>query len=188
MTPEERAVLERARVATLATADGDGRPHAVPICYAVLDREDAGGDSTSDSGHDLRLVSAIDEKPKSTRDLRRVRDVRANPHATVLVDYYSEDWSRLAWVQVRGRARVVPPDGDAEAGDAERRTDASSHDAAVAALESKYDQYAGHDLSERAVIEIRVVRTLSWGALEEYAEGGEDAADGRSAAEDYDAE
>ncbi|WP_126662304.1 TIGR03668 family PPOX class F420-dependent oxidoreductase [Haloterrigena salifodinae] len=168
MTPEERAVLERARVATLATADGDGRPHAVPICYAVL--EGNGGDSACDSNRDPRLVSAIDEKPKLTRDLRRVRDVRSNPHATVLVDYYSEDWSRLAWVQARGRARVVPPDGDAEAGDAERRTDASGHDAAVAALEAKYDQYADHDLSERVVLEIRVERTLSWGALEAYAE------------------
>ncbi|NUC74462.1 TIGR03668 family PPOX class F420-dependent oxidoreductase [Haloterrigena sp. SYSU A558-1] len=158
MTPEERAVLERARVASLATADGDGRPHAVPICYAVL--EDADGDSASDSDRDLRLVSAIDEKPKSTRDLRRVRDARANPHATVLVDYYSEDWSRLAWVQVRGRATVI----EAEDGDN------TAHGAAVAALESKYDQYADHDLSERAVLEIRVERTLSWGALEEYAE------------------
>lgn len=132
--------------------------------------EDAGGDSASDSDRDLRVVSAIDEKPKSTRDLRRVRDVRTNPHATVLADYYSEDWSQLAWVQVRGRARVVPPDEDAETSDAERRTGASSHAAAVAALESKYAQYADHDLSERTVLEIRVERTLSWGALEEYAE------------------
>ncbi|WP_339105760.1 TIGR03668 family PPOX class F420-dependent oxidoreductase [Haloterrigena salinisoli] len=162
MTPEERAVLERARVATLATADGDGRPHAVPICYAVL--EDAGGDSASDSDRDLRVVSAVDEKPKSTRDLRRVRDVRTNPHATVLADYYSEDWSRLAWVQVRGRAAVI---------EADRGTD-TIHDAAVAALESKYNQYADHDLAERAVLEIRVERTRSWGSLEEYAEWGDD--------------
>ena len=158
MTPEERAVLERARVATLATADGDGHPHAVPVCYAVL--EDAGGDSTSDSGRDPRLVSAIDEKPKSTRNLRRVRDVRTNPHATALVDYYSEDWSRLAWVQVRGRAAVIEAD----------RGNDTIHDAAVGALESKYDQYADHDLAERPVLAIRVERTLSWGALEEYAE------------------
>ena len=165
MRPVERTVLERARVATLATADGDGRPHAVPVCYALLDLEGGDGDSSDGPDPGPRLVSAVDEKPKSTRDLRRVRDVRANPRATVLVDYYSEDWSRLAWVQVRGRADVVEADGGAD----------TVHDAAVAALESKYDQYADHDLSERAVLEIRVDRTLSWGALEEYAAGRETA-------------
>ena len=160
MTPEERTLLERARVAALATADDEGRPHAVPICYALLDLEAA--DAPTEGGDDPRIVSAIDEKPKSSRELRRVRDVRANPFVTLLVDRYSEDWSRLAWVQVRGRARVVSAEPDANA-------DASAvHDAAVDALESKYDQYADHDLDDRPIIEIRVGRTLSWGALEAY--------------------
>ncbi|MFC4541664.1 TIGR03668 family PPOX class F420-dependent oxidoreductase [Halosolutus amylolyticus] len=142
MTPAERAFLERARVAALATVDADGRPHVVPICYALLDADDA------------RLVTAIDEKPKSTRDLQRVRNVRTEPRVTVLADRYREDWSRLAWVQVRGKARVLSPGAD-------------SHAAAVTALEAKYEQYADHDLADRPIIAIVVAETRSWGALEE---------------------
>lgn len=144
MRPEERAFLEAARVGYLATADSDGQPHVVPICFALV------GPSETP-----RLVSPIDAKPKSTQDLQRVRDIRGNPRVTLLVDRYSEEWSRLAWVQVRGRASLRSPD---EPG----------HETAVAALESKYDQYADHPLSERPVIEIRVGRTLSWGSTDDY--------------------
>ncbi|MDS0476520.1 TIGR03668 family PPOX class F420-dependent oxidoreductase [Natrinema sp. 1APR25-10V2] len=157
MTPAEQAFLERARVAALATVDGEGRPHAVPICFALLaadettaaransDREDATAERT--------IVSAIDEKPKATRELKRVRNIRTNPRVTVLVDRYREDWSRLAWVQVRGRARILEPGK-------------SGHDTAIGALEAKYDQYADHDLEDRSVIAIREGLTVSWGALE----------------------
>lgn len=153
MTPEEQAVLERARVGRLATADADGNPHVIPICYAIV--EEAGA---------VRIVSAIDEKPKSTRDLQRVRDIRENPSIALLVDFYDEDWSRLAWVQVRGRARL-------------RSGETDGHGTAVSALESRYEQYASdahnhdhdHDLRNRPILEISVDRTLSWGALEEYA-------------------
>ncbi|MCU4974870.1 TIGR03668 family PPOX class F420-dependent oxidoreductase [Halobacteria archaeon AArc-m2/3/4] len=150
MTPEEQAVLECARVGRLATADADGNPHVVPICYALVGTPDK-----------ERVVSAIDEKPKSTRDLQRVRDIRTNSSVAVLVDFYDEDWSRLAWVQVRGRARVL-------SSGASNETD--SHETAVCALESKYEQYASdaHDLRDRAILELDVDRTLSWGALEAY--------------------
>lgn len=141
MEPEERAFVECSRVGSLATADADGRPHAVPICYAVL------GES------DPRIVSAVDEKPKSTRELRRVRDVRENPRVTLLVHRYDADWSRLGWVQVRGRAAVLEPDDP-------------DHADAVAALEAKYDQYSDHDLATRPALAIDVGRTLSWGTLE----------------------
>ncbi|TYL37087.1 TIGR03668 family PPOX class F420-dependent oxidoreductase [Natronococcus pandeyae] len=144
MTPAERAFLERARVGSLATVDARNRPHPVPICYALVD-----------GAHEVRLVSAIDEKPKSTRELRRVRNIRSNPWVSVLVDRYSEDWSRLAWVQVRGRADVVHPDE-------------SGHEAAVRALRSTYEQYDDHDLQERPVVSIRIDETRSWGALEEW--------------------
>ncbi|WP_254531741.1 TIGR03668 family PPOX class F420-dependent oxidoreductase [Natrinema gelatinilyticum] len=170
MTPAERAFLERGRVAALATVDGNGRPHAVPICYALLEREDV-IDSTNatDPTDGTELVSAIDEKPKTTSALQRVRNVRVNPHVTVLVDRYRADWSRLAWVQVRGRARIVEPETAANsAADAVMREPADSalHDAAVAALETKYDQYAAHDLGDRPIVSIRADRTVSWGALE----------------------
>lgn len=166
MTPDERAFLERARVAALATVDDENRPHAVPVCFAPLEREDP---TNADSEGALRIVSAIDEKPKSTRELRRVRNVRTNPQVTLLVDRYREDWSRLAWVQVRGRARILEPD----AADSDR-PDPAIRDAAVNALESKYDQYADHDLDERPLISIRVDRTVSWGALEDAEESVEE--------------
>ncbi|PGF16426.1 TIGR03668 family PPOX class F420-dependent oxidoreductase [Natrinema sp. CBA1119] len=173
MTPDERAFLERARVGSLATVDEENRPHVVPICFALLERPQvasptavtnrtASSESRSaDGGANGRIVSAIDEKPKATRDLRRVRNIRTNPQVTVLVDRYREDWSRLAWVQVRGRARILEPE-------------VSGHHSAVHALESKYDQYAAHDLDERPIVSIRVDRTVSWGALEDPEESVEE--------------
>jgi PPOX class probable F420-dependent enzyme len=79
-------------VARLATVDPDGRPHVVPICF-VLD----GG----------TLYTAIDEKPKRTRRLRRLENIEANPQVEVLIDHYEEDWSKLWWLRLRGRARIV---------------------------------------------------------------------------------
>jgi PPOX class probable F420-dependent enzyme len=81
-----------APVARLATVDPDGRPHVVPICF-VLD----GG----------TLYTAIDEKPKRTRRLRRLENIEANPQVEVLIDHYEEDWSKLWWLRLRGRARIV---------------------------------------------------------------------------------
>ena len=78
---------EDARVARLATVSRDGRPHVVPICF-VLD-----GDT---------LHTAVDEKPKRTRSLQRLRNIEANPNVEVLIDGYDEDWSRLWWVRLRG--------------------------------------------------------------------------------------
>ncbi|MFB6169672.1 MAG: TIGR03668 family PPOX class F420-dependent oxidoreductase [Haloarculaceae archaeon] len=135
VTDPERSFLESARVGRLATADAEANPHAVPVCYALV-----GG----------RLVSAIDEKPKSTTDLQRVRDVAENPRVALVVDHYEEDWSELAWVQARGRAAVLDPDD-------------SGHADAVAALREKYDQYRDHGLESRPVVEIRTDRVLSWG-------------------------
>jgi PPOX class probable F420-dependent enzyme len=102
-----------ARVGRLATVSGDGLPHVVPICFAL------DGDV---------IVSAVDAKPKSTRALRRLANVRANPKVSVLVDEYDDaDWSRLWWVRADGRARVV--DTGVE------------HANAVEALRRKYRQY-----------------------------------------------
>lgn len=149
-TDPERTFLEAMRVGRLATADAEGRPHVVPVCYAL-----AGGD-------DPRIVTPIDEKPKETTDLRRVRDVRANPRVALVVDRYAEDWSRLGWVQVRGTAAVVEP-GEAAA-DAETEGEAN-HPAAVRALRAKYDQYADHALEDRPVVRIDPGSVLSWGDL-----------------------
>ena len=71
-----RERVRTARVARLATIDPDGRPHLVPIVFA-LDGE--------------RLYSAVDAKPKRSRRLRRVANARERPDVTVLVDHYEDD-------------------------------------------------------------------------------------------------
>ena len=94
MSPEEaRARFAAARVARLATADAAGRPHLVPIAFAVE------GDT---------VYSAVDAKPKRTRALRRLANVRENPAVALLVDHWEEeDWGALWWVRAEGRGRVL---------------------------------------------------------------------------------
>jgi len=151
LSERERAYLESARVGRLATADTDGRPHAVPICFALVDGEESGEAGNGPPA----LVSPIDEKPKTVgpSDLRRVRDVRENPAVALVVDHYREDWDRLGWMQVRGRASMLDPD-------------ASGHAEAVAALQRKYDQYRDHALEERPVLRITIGHVVPWGELE----------------------
>ena len=103
---EER--LAHARIGRLATVTAAGRPHIVPVCFAV-----AGG----------RIVTAVDAKPKATTELKRLENVRATGRASLLVDHYEEDWSKLWWVRVDGRAEVV------------------ESEMAIDALASKYAQY-----------------------------------------------
>ncbi len=83
-----------ARVARLATVTPEGRPHVVPCCFVLAGDRDV-------------LYSAVDGKPKSTLALRRLANIRANPHASLLVDHYADDWSALWWVRVDGAARLV---------------------------------------------------------------------------------
>ncbi len=84
-----------ARVARLATVGRDGRPHVVPICFAL------DGDT---------LYTAVDAKPKSTRALRRLANIEAEPWVEIVIDHYDEDWSKLWWVRLSGRARVIDHD------------------------------------------------------------------------------
>jgi PPOX class probable F420-dependent enzyme len=106
--------LRDGRVARLATVGSDGAVRLVPICFAVV------------AGH---VVGAVDHKPKRTGRLRRLDDMVATGSATVLVDHYDdEDWTRLWWVRIRGRATVHDP-GDPAADDA------------ITALVAKYPQY-----------------------------------------------
>jgi PPOX class probable F420-dependent enzyme len=89
---EARARFAAARVARLATVSADGRPHVVPIVFAV------DGDV---------LYTAVDAKPKSTRTLRRLANIAANPQVAVLVDHYADDWTQLWWVRADGTARLL---------------------------------------------------------------------------------
>jgi PPOX class probable F420-dependent enzyme len=130
-----RAHLAAARVGRLATVRPDGRPHVVVCCFAVE------GDG---------LWTAVDEKPKRTGGrLQRLENVRANPHASLLVDHYEEDWERLWWVRVDGAAAVL------EIGNEEER--------AIAALTARYPQYADAP-PPGPVIAIAIERITGWSA------------------------
>lgn len=134
-TEAQRAFLESHRVAHLATADAQGRPHVVPICYAY-------------DGAYLYVV--IDTKPKRVGpfQLRRLRNIRDNPHVAVLVDDYSDDWSRLAYVLIRGRADVLMK--------------GEVHEKALRLLRAKYPQYRRMALEDRPVIRITPGRVVEW--------------------------
>ncbi|GAA1797168.1 TIGR03668 family PPOX class F420-dependent oxidoreductase [Actinomadura chokoriensis] len=93
LSPDDaRRLLASVPIVRLATVGEDGRPHLVPVTFAV---------------HRGSVYTAVDHKPKSTRDLRRLANVRANPRVALLADHYEDDWSRLWWVRVDGRAQVV---------------------------------------------------------------------------------
>jgi PPOX class probable F420-dependent enzyme len=123
---EARERLARARVARLATADAAGRPHVVPICFAVAPRRVASQGPSSP----LDIVyHAIDHKPKSGRALRRLANVAVNPSVALIADHYEdEDWAALWWVRADGRARVL------EGGTVEAQE-------ALALLVARYAQY-----------------------------------------------
>jgi PPOX class probable F420-dependent enzyme len=130
------ARLTAARVARLATTDRDGRPHLVPIVFAV------DGDT---------LYSAVDRKPKRSTTLRRIENARARPDVTILVDHYEDDWRRLWWIRLRGRARVL------EAG-AERER-------ALTLLAEKYDQYRS-ERPDGPVLAVDIVDVREWSAAQ----------------------
>jgi PPOX class probable F420-dependent enzyme len=107
-----RARFADAAIGRLATVTADDKPHIVPCCFALS------GDI---------VYSAVDHKPKSTRQLRRITNLRGNPHAALLVDYYDEDWSSLWWVRADGTGRILDTGPDL--------------DRAITLLVAKYDQY-----------------------------------------------
>jgi PPOX class probable F420-dependent enzyme len=126
------ARLTAARVARLATIDPDGRAHLVPIVFAI------DGDT---------LYSAVDRKPKRSRTLRRIENARARPDVTILVDHYEDDWRRLWWIRLRGRARVL------DEGDERER--------ALALLAEKYPQYRD-ERPDGPVLAVDVTEVRAW--------------------------
>jgi PPOX class probable F420-dependent enzyme len=119
-------------VARLATIDPDGRPHLVPIVFAVE------GDT---------LYSAVDRKPKRSQRLRRIENARARPDVTILVDHYDDDWEALWWIRVRGRARVL------DHGEERER--------ALALLAAKYPQYE-REPPDGPVLAVDLTEERSW--------------------------
>ncbi len=150
LTTAERLLLDEARTAVLATIDPTGSPRLVPICYATL---------RATAGAGLAIYSPLDAKPKRVADphlLARARDIAARSAVSLLVDHWDEDWKRLGWLRIRGRADLL--EADDPAGGAERAR-------AIAALRSKYPQYADHDLEARPIVRIQPTDVSSWGAL-----------------------
>ncbi len=141
MTEEAvQARLKQARVARLATGDEQGRPHMVPICYAYDGR---------------CFYTALDQKPKQVppERLARVRHIQANPNVALLVDEYGEDWEKLWYILVRGKAEIL--------------SEGEKNDKALRLLKEKYPQYAsGTLLPQRApVIQIVPTQIIGWGRV-----------------------
>jgi len=135
---QARERFARQRIARLATVGASGRPHLVPVVFALS------GDT---------LAFAVDHKPKRSERLRRLENIRANPSVCVLADAYDEDWDRLWWVRADGTARVLPPPDDSAA--------AAGY---VRLLTEKYrEQYAGR-APRGQVVEIEVGRWSGWQA------------------------
>ena len=137
LSARQSLLLSSARVGHLATADTQGSPHVVPVCFA------AGAES---------IYSVLDQKPKraSLTRLRRVKNIQANPQVTLLVDHYEEDWSRLWYIMVGGRGELLL--------EGEERIEA------VDILRAKYRQYQTMDIDENPVIKITPSKVVSWGA------------------------
>ena len=96
-----RRLASEGRVARLGTIDPDGRPHLVPLCFAL------DGDT---------FYSEVDQKPKSSKRLRRLENISRDPRVTILVDHYEEDWPKVWWVRMRGPGRVVDDESERDRG------------------------------------------------------------------------
>ncbi len=138
LTENEAQFVQEQRVGHLATSDEEGHPYVVPVCYA-FDGE--------------RFYTPLDEKPKrvEANKLRRVRNIEARHEAALVIDQYGEDWSRLGYILVQGRADLLAP-GDA------------LHAHALHLLRARYPQYRSMNLETKRVIVITPTRVTSWGA------------------------
>ncbi len=138
LSARERHFIDTRRIGHLATADAGAAPHVVPVCFGLV------GDS---------LYITIDRKPKRAggRPLKRLANILANPQAAIVFDHYDEDWRRLAWVMLRGRAEILG--------------DGAEHGRAQALLQARYRQLAAMEIATLPVIAIRIDRVTSWGDL-----------------------
>ena len=136
LSPSALRFVRAARVAHLATADASGQPLVIPICFAFNGKE---------------FFSPIDEKPKRTTRLKRLRNIAENPKVSLIIDHYDEDWQRLAYVLIRGTAKILAR--------------GQRHRKGVRLLRRKYSQYRKMAIHERPMIVITPQRLTSWGTL-----------------------
>lgn len=139
LTEVETQFVQRQRVARLATADENGSPHLVPVCYAF---------------DGARFYTPLDEKPKrvASTKLRRVHNIQARHEASLLIDQYEDDWSHLGYVLVHGHAELISADDEA-------------HAHALKLLRARYMQYRTMLLEEQMVIVITPDHVASWGPI-----------------------
>ena len=135
LSPTQDRFLRSARTGHLATADAKGRPQVVPVCF-VFDGQ--------------AIYSVLDAKPKTTplRQLRRVKNILANPQVSLVVDHYEENWDKLQYILVSGDAELLESD--------------EKWVVAIAMLREKYPQYQAMDLDQSPVIKITPVRYSPW--------------------------
>jgi PPOX class probable F420-dependent enzyme len=138
LTPDQaRRRFGTASVARLATIGPDGRPHLVPVTFAL--------------DGDL-IYTAVDAKPKTTANLRRLRNIDADPRVTVLADHYEDDWDRLWWARADGTAAILGLPAAGLAGP-------------LALLAARYPRYRA-DPPAGPLIRIQVGRWTGWAAAE----------------------
>ena len=121
------------QVARLGFLDDRDCPRVLPITYAVWDNA---------------IWSAVDRKPKKPGEPARIRYLRRRPEAAVVIDRYSSDWRRLAWVQILGAVTI------------EAIADAPQ---AAAALVAKYRPYADEP-PPGPLLRLAPERILCWSA------------------------
>jgi PPOX class probable F420-dependent enzyme len=138
LSPSASRLIRSARVAHLATADARGQPHVIPICFVF------------DGNY---FYTPIDEKPKriAPRRLKRVKNIQENAQVALVMDHYEEDWGKLTYVLVMGKARVL--------------LRGAKHRKGVRLLRGKYPQYRTMRIDRLPLIVIRPMRVTSWGAI-----------------------
>lgn len=137
---EQLVFLQQQRIGRLATADKTAQPHVIPVCYAC---------------DGSRVYIALDAKPKrvAPQQLKRVRNILVNPQIALVVDRYSEDWTQLGYLLIRGTATLLPPADPA-------------HEPIVALLRERYPQYQAMPIHEQPLITIQPVAVTAWGQLQ----------------------
>ncbi len=137
LSEAEIAFVHRLRAGRLATSNEQGSPHLVPVCYAF---------------DGVRFYTPLDEKPKTVSDkrLRRVRNIEARHEASLLIDQYDDDWSKLGYILIHGYAELIQPEHEA-------------HAHAINLLRMRYQQYRSMLLEQHPMIMITPDHIASWG-------------------------
>lgn len=147
-------IIYRARVARLATADSKAIPHIVPVVFA-FDGE--------------KYYIPIDEKPKTTKpdNLRRIKNIEVNPAVALLIDEYNEDWKKLLFIMIQGKASIlgkIRGDEEGKEEEEERQENDDNHkllEIAHRLLFTKYPQYQDIDIGKLCIV-IYPEKTIFW--------------------------